>query len=102
MGTYLGIRKDGKLVAMAGERLRIPGYTEISAVCTHPDHLGHGYAARLITRLLQRICRRKEQPFLHVRADNDRAIALYARLGFTKRLLYRYAILGKTSNSVVP
>jgi hypothetical protein len=51
MGTYLEIRKDGRLVAMAGERLKLPGYTEISAVCTHPEHLGHGYAGFLMTVL---------------------------------------------------
>jgi ribosomal protein S18 acetylase RimI-like enzyme len=95
LGDYFGIRRDGALVAMAGERLRLPGYTEISAVCTHPDHLGRGYAAALMRKLTERICKRSEQPFLHVRADNQRAIDLYERLGFRKRLLSRYVILQK-------
>src|ERR1700675_601744 len=60
MGDYFGIRKEGVLVAMAGERLRVPGFTEISAVCTHPEHLGQGYARRLVTLLLERIHARGE------------------------------------------
>ena len=82
LGTYLGVRREGHLAAMAGERLRVPGFTEISAVCTHPDHLGRGYAAALMTTLMERIHGRGEVPFLHVREDNTRAIALYKRLGF--------------------
>ena len=95
MGDYFGIRVDGELIAMAGERLRLPGYTEVSAVCTHPDHLGHGYATRLIALLLERIHNRGEQAFLHSRGDNTRAIDLYERLGFRKRALLEYAILSK-------
>jgi len=93
MGDYFGIRRDGKLIAMAGERLRVPGFTEISAVCTHPDHLGQGYAAALMTLMIGRILDRGERPFLHVRPENTRALALYERLGFEKRLLKRYVIL---------
>jgi len=92
MGKYLGIRKDGKLVAMAGERLKLPGYTEISAVCTHPDHLGHGYAGFLMTILAERIRERHEIPILHVRPENTRAVQLYERLGFKHRLLSHYAV----------
>jgi ribosomal protein S18 acetylase RimI-like enzyme len=92
MGTYLGIREDGKLVAMAGERLKLPGYTEISAVCTHPDHVGHGYAGFLMTILAERIRARGEVPFLDVRPENARAVQLYDRLGFKPRLLYHYAV----------
>jgi ribosomal protein S18 acetylase RimI-like enzyme len=92
MGTYLGIRKEGKLVAMAGERLKLPGYTEISAVCTHPDHLGHGYAGFLMTILAGRIRSRREVPILHVRPENTRAVQLYERLGFRSRLLSHYAV----------
>jgi len=78
---------------MAGERLRLPGFTEVSAVCTHPDHLGHGYATALIRMLVQRIRSRGEQPFLHVLPENTRAVELYERLGFHKRALSQYVIL---------
>jgi ribosomal protein S18 acetylase RimI-like enzyme len=92
MGTYLGIREGGKLVAMAGERLKLPGFTEISAVCTHPDHLGHGFAGFLMTILAERIRARGEVPFLDVRPENTRAVQLYERLAFKIRHLYRYAV----------
>lgn len=82
-GEYFGIFENDRLVAMTGQRLHIENYTEISAVCTHPDHLGKGYAAMLIRHQLQRILEQGQQPFLHVREDNERAIALYQRLGFT-------------------
>ena len=92
MGTYLGIRRDGRLAAMAGERLKLPGFTEISAVCTHPDHLGQGYAGFLMTVLAERIRGRGETPFLHVRPENARAIQVYERLGYKRRLLSHYAV----------
>ena len=92
MGTYLGIREGGKLVAMAGERLKLPGYTEISAVCTHPEHLGRGYAGFLMTILAERIRERGEIPILHVRAENARAVQLYERLGFRRRLMSYFAV----------
>jgi ribosomal protein S18 acetylase RimI-like enzyme len=95
MGDYFGIRKDGVLVAMAGERLRLPGFTEISAVCTHPEHLGQGYARQLITLLLKRIQGRGERAFLHVREENTRAVGLYERIGFRKRKLLKYVLLCK-------
>jgi ribosomal protein S18 acetylase RimI-like enzyme len=99
MGDYFGIRKDGALVAMAGERLRLPGFTEISAVCTHPEHLGHGYARRLIALLLNRIQARGERAFLHVRPENTRAAELYERMGFKKRVLLKYALLSQESRA---
>jgi len=83
--AYLGIYRMGSLVAMAGERLRVPGYTEISAVCTHPDCTGHGYATSLIVALVKRIRDRNQTPFLHVRPENKRALELYQRLGFRER-----------------
>ena len=95
LGTYVGIRRAGKLVAMAGERLKIPGYTEVSAVCAHPEHTGHGYARVLMAEVTQRICSRGETPFLHVRGDNARAIALYEKLGFSQRVLLHFAVLRK-------
>ncbi|MGG9962490.1 GNAT family N-acetyltransferase [Ferruginibacter sp. SUN106] len=82
-GSYHGIFNNDKLVAMTGQRLHVQNYTEISAVCTHPDHLGKGYAYTLLQHQLQLILQQGQHPFLHVREDNDRAIALYKRLGFT-------------------
>ncbi|MFJ5925831.1 GNAT family N-acetyltransferase [Kitasatospora sp. NPDC092948] len=85
LGTYLGIRENGALVAMAGERLKPPGWTEVSAVCTAPEARGRGHAATLITTLVHQITARGERPFLHSAADNTTAMALYQRLGFTIR-----------------
>ncbi|MFD3665011.1 GNAT family N-acetyltransferase [Streptomyces sp. NPDC058659] len=85
LGTYLGIREKGTLVAMAGERLRPPGWTEISAVCTAPEARGQGHAARLVGALAARIEARREGPFLHVAEANTGAIALYEKLGFVTR-----------------
>jgi len=93
LGTYLGIRDGSRLVAMAGERLKVPAYTEVSAVCTHPDYLGRGYAAALMSGVMRRILDRGETPFLHVREDNTRAIALYERLGFRTRWAGHFAVL---------
>ncbi len=95
LGTYLGIYRDGKLIAMAGERLKVPGYTEVSAVCTNPDHTGKGHARRLMTMVMLRIFDRGETPFLHVREANARAVQLYERLGFAKRVLLHLAVLRK-------
>ena len=81
-GYYHGIFDKGKLVAMTGQRLHVQDYTEISAVCTHPDHTGKGYAHTLMQQQLQLILQQGKKPFLHVREDNERAIALYQRLGF--------------------
>lgn len=93
LGTYVGIFQNGKLIAMAGERLKVPAYTEVSAVCTHPEHTGKGYARRLMTAVMEKICDRGETPFLHVREANTRAVQLYERLGFAKRVLLQLAVL---------
>jgi predicted GNAT family acetyltransferase len=93
LGYYVGVRDRGKLLAMAGERLKVSGYTEVSAVCTHPDHLGKGYAAKVMTEVMGLIRSRGEKPFLHVRSHNARAIALYERLGFRKRWEGHVAVL---------
>ena len=85
LGTYLGVRREGRLAAMAGERMRMENYAEISAVCTHPDFLGQGLAAGLMAALMERMRKNGETPILHVRANNTRAIGVYERLGFVER-----------------
>jgi ribosomal protein S18 acetylase RimI-like enzyme len=95
LGTYLGIRCEEKLVAMAGERLKVPGHTEVSAVCTHPEHTGKGYAGIVMAEVMKWIRDRGETPFLHVRQDNVRAVAIYKRLGFRERKLGHFAVLRK-------
>ena len=84
LGQYFGIRVGGRLVAMAGERLRPVRYTEISAVCTHPDYRGRGYGRDLVETLVRSIIDRGDVPILHVERDN-RAVSLYERLGFSIR-----------------
>ena len=85
LGGFVGVRVDGRLVAMAGERMKPEGFTEVSGVCTHPDHRGHGYAAMLSAVVADRIVARGETPFLHAFASNRAAVALYERLGFVLR-----------------
>jgi ribosomal protein S18 acetylase RimI-like enzyme len=85
LGTYLGIRRHGKLVAMAGERLHPAGWTEISAVCTDGTYRGEGLATRLVRAVGAGIRERGEIPFLHALATNTTAIRLYERLGFRHR-----------------
>ncbi len=85
MGEYWGVKIEGRLAAMAGERLKVPGFTEVSGVCTHPDFRGKGLAAALSTFMAGRISDRGETPFLHAYADNDVAIEIYKRLGFELR-----------------
>ena len=84
-GHYEGIFEGNKLVVMAGQRMQPVPYAEISAVCTHPDYLGRGYAAQLIRHQARRIIAAGGIPFLHVKADNTRAIRLYHYLGFVAR-----------------
>lgn len=85
LGDFVGVKKDGRLVAMAGERMKPDGFTEVSGVCTHPDHRGRGYAAALMRQVAGRILDRGETPFLHAYASNTGAIALYETLGFNLR-----------------
>ena len=85
LGEFIGIRIDGQLVAMSGERMRAPGLTEVSAVCTHPDWRGRGLAGKLMRVVMARIVARGETPFLHSYASNSGAIALYEKLGFRVR-----------------
>ncbi len=93
LGNYLGIRQDGALVAMAGERLRPPGFAEISAVCTDPAYRGQGLAGRLIRAVAHGIRARGEIPFLHTAADNHGAIRLYEALGFRLRRPVEFSLV---------
>jgi predicted GNAT family acetyltransferase len=93
LGGYIGIREQGRLIAMAGERFKVPGYTEVSAVCTHPDHRGKGYAGALTLIVAARIAGRGETPFLHTFAANTVAIRLYERLGFVLRTAMAVTVL---------
>ncbi|MGH8241753.1 MAG: GNAT family N-acetyltransferase [Steroidobacteraceae bacterium] len=86
MGAYYGIYDGPRLAAMAGERMRLDGYQELSAICTHPDYTGRGYAQRLISILCNAAFERGFTPFLHVYADNERAIGVYRKMGFADRV----------------
>jgi predicted GNAT family acetyltransferase len=85
LGNYIGIREGARLVAMAGERLWLDDFHEVSAICTHPDAQGRGYARMLMGRVINRMLQRGETPFLHVEWTNKRAIDLYRALGFATR-----------------
>lgn len=85
LGDFVGVKQDGRLLSMAGERMKPPGFTEVSGVCTHPDCRGRGYAGALMRRVATRILERCETPFLHTYAHNTGAIALYQSLGFVLR-----------------
>ena len=85
LGTYLGIHVEGRLAAMAGQRMHLPGWREVSAVCTHPAVQGRGYTRTLIARLVAAIRDEGLTPFLHVEESNVRAQEVYAALGFVER-----------------
>jgi len=93
MGSFLGIRVRGRLVAMAGERMRFPGYTEVSGVCTHPEFRGRGLARRLSAAAVAGIRARGDQAFLHAWQANNSAISLYEGLGFKVRTEVNVAVL---------
>jgi predicted GNAT family acetyltransferase len=93
MGRFIGIRIDGRLAAMAGERMRFPGFTEVSGVCTHPDFRGQGLASRLSSVVANAIQQRGELPFLHAWTTNHAAIGLYERMGFEFRTAVEVAVL---------
>lgn len=86
LGDYFGIKKEGELVAVAGERFKMTGFSELSAVCTHPEHTGKGYAQQLLEVLCNKNLEEGDIPFLHVADTNERAIKIYERLGFRKRM----------------
>ena len=97
LGGFVGVKVDGRLAAMAGERLKPDGFTEVSGVCTHPDFRGRGYAGALMRAVAQRILERGEVPFLHVYADNAGAIALYESLGFRFRSEMTFVVMTQTA-----
>ncbi len=98
LGRYVGMRRDGALVAMAGERLHFDGWTEISAVCTAPTHRGQGLASRLMSTLVADIQHRCERVFLHVLTDNANAIRLYEGLGFRARRSRTISVLTRATH----
>lgn len=85
LGRFWGVKREGRLIAMAGERLRLPGFSEVSGVCTHPDFRGHGFARALMLKVMAQIRDRNETPFLTSYAHNAGAIALYESIGFRVR-----------------
>jgi ribosomal protein S18 acetylase RimI-like enzyme len=97
LGRFVGFESDGQLVAMAGERMRVPGHTEISAVCCHPEWRGQGLAADLMRVVSQAIVGRGDTPFVHVLAGNSTAVDLYERLGLRPRRTSRLTIIQRNS-----
>lgn len=98
LGQYLGVRIDGALAAMAGERMRLDGAVEISAVCVSPEHRGKGYASFLVAWLIRKLRAEGATPFLHVFPDNP-AVALYERLGFVRRKTLRLTALSRSTDA---
>jgi predicted GNAT family acetyltransferase len=95
LGMFLGIKVDGQLVAMTGERMKPGNYTEMTAVCVHPSHRGRGYAQALLGAVARQIVARGEIPFLHVFSHNESAIALYRRQGMEIRRSLHVTVLQK-------
>jgi len=93
LGPFIGIRHEGALVAMAGERLSLDGFSEVSGVCTHPDHRGHGYAGALMRAVGRRILDRGDTVFLHARIGHAATIAFYETLGFQPRIKPSYVVM---------
>ena len=93
LGGFIGIREDGRLAAMAGRRLALPGFTEVSAVCTHPDFRGRGYAQALVSAVSRAIQEQGETPILHVYSSNSAAIRVYESLGFVLRRKLHVAVV---------
>jgi predicted GNAT family acetyltransferase len=93
LGEFWGVRVDGRLVAMAGERMKLPGYTELSGVCSHPDVRGLGFGRLLSLHVAQQIIAKGDRPFLHAYATNTPAIALYESIGFEQRARVNVAVI---------
>jgi len=96
-GLYLGIRVDGVLAAMGGQRMHVPGYREVSAICTHPHFRGRGYARVIVSRLVAAIFDEGLTPFLHVEEQNAGAQAVYRNLGFAERARLPLVVVERTS-----
>jgi ribosomal protein S18 acetylase RimI-like enzyme len=92
-GGYVGVRHDGRLIAMAGQRLRPPGFTEVSAVATHPEHRRKGLAERLVRAVVSAATARGDVPYLHVADSNANAIHLYDSMGFAVRRTVWFRVL---------
>jgi predicted GNAT family acetyltransferase len=95
LGMYLGIRVDGALAAMGGQRMHLPGYRELSAICTHPDFRGRGYARTIVLQLMKAVFDEGLVPFLHFEEANRSAQTLYSRLGFAERARLPLVVLRK-------
>ncbi len=93
LGVFYGIFHGDRLVAMAGQRTHLPGHVEVSAVCTHPDARGRGYARQLISTVADEIREREKTPFLHSFTDNYPAIRVYESLGFIESRRFELAVL---------
>jgi ribosomal protein S18 acetylase RimI-like enzyme len=100
LGDFHGIKRDGRLAAMTGERMAPGNHTEMTAVCVHPEFRGRGYAQALLALVARRILARGETPFLHVFSDNASAIALYKRQGMTIRRRLHVTVLGRTGDNL--
>jgi predicted GNAT family acetyltransferase len=99
LGGFVGVKHNGQLVAMAGERMKLTGYTEVSGVCTHPDFRGKSYGRLLSQLVAQRIVDRGEIPFLHAYAANTKAIQLYESIGFAKRSEMNVTVLRRAAQN---
>jgi ribosomal protein S18 acetylase RimI-like enzyme len=93
LGAFYGVLESGRLLAMAGKRMHVPGAIEVSAVCTHPDARGRGYARHLMSRVMEEIIQAGRMPFLHALATNESAIRVYESLGFVGRRSFELAVI---------
>lgn len=99
LGEFYGVKADGRLVAMAGERMKLDGFTEVSGVCVHPDSQGRGLGRLLSVFMTHRVLERGETPFLHAFASNSTAISLYESIGFELRTMMNVAMVRAESAS---
>jgi predicted GNAT family acetyltransferase len=102
LGTFWGVKSDRRLIAMAGERLKQPGFTELSGVCTHPDFRGRGLGRTLSVFVANQIAARGETPYLHSYATNAEAIALYESIGFRIRTTLNVVVARRAANGAEP